>query len=811
MAENTRSVFQPSHSLQNTRAPFIQKRIRRAAAACYYCHARKVRCDAAISGYPCTNCTLDKRTDCTLRPNATSRFKKLQTKSSDEPNPADKKCERGSPPEPTSSAEPPNYPEIQPLTESPWNFDWDSIAQSSGLGEEPVTSNRSVTPGFPKHFLDLDRLSTLPMGEVHNISIRCCLDIPPRHIAEVFLKKYFLLIHPSLPILDEATIWSAFIQENDNSTYYPKLSLFVFQAILLASCAFVPVEVVQQWGFPDTHTARRALYDRAKTLYDTGFEADPISRAQGCLLLTFHTTAEDPEAPMTWNICAIQNSMTAKLEINVSINDPLRITKKRLYWAIFVRDKILWLGRHRRPHFISTEFGLPMDHLNEDDLADEILFSPVYTSDAKRLLVKLFQAQCRLAIILTDIVSIVFSIFDGYSPRLSINELQATMVRVKELRGRLTWWKDDTQSRLYQRDSVQQGGIEILTKLVLMHYQSARIALAHYETFIVESHFDLLQDSSAAILLPIAKDLKSSVHHMTQIMKFFSSKNLTENIPMSVLAYCGTPMILAAIDAKLSPSHSESLERGNSLNYCADVVTQSRGAYDVTEFFSQGTNHLLQLAYTITENVFRKNTDLSKNHNVGSSEATHSIENEQSGLHVTPFNNLRVKGWVEAFLKYPRAYLSISTCIDYSLAMGRLPRDELLPPLIRDTMPLILGLPKLPWMIESPRNARATPQTERLLTEQPESQEEVAMDSNGFSLDDPWYWSFMQNFNPNMGLAQNNLDNNLDGLGLVHGIPELDPSEMDQKASIDFYSSYNPRPNLPSFGIITGKLTSSQN
>ncbi|KAJ5287120.1 hypothetical protein N7478_002806 [Penicillium angulare] len=805
MAENTRSVFQSARSIQNTRVPFIQKRIRRAAAACYYCHARKVRCDAAISGYPCTNCTLDKRTDCTLRPNATSRFKKLQNRSNDEPKAADKTTQRVSPPELSSSAEPSNDPEIQPLTEAPWNFDWDSIAQSSGLGEEPVVSNSSTTQGFPKNFLDLDRLSTLPMDEVHNISIRCCLDIPRRQIAEVFLRKYFLLIHPSLPILDEAMVWGAFIQENDNTTYYPKLSLFVFQAILLASCAFVSVEVVQQWGFPDTHTARRALYDRAKTLYDTGFEADAISRAQGCLLLTFHTTAEDPEAPMTWNICAIQNSMAAELDLNISTNDPIRITKKRLYWAIFVRDKILWLGRHRRPHFISAEFGLSMDHLNEDDLADEILYSPVYTADAKRLLLKLFQAQCRLAIILTDIVSIVFSIFDGYSPRLSSNGLQRSMLEVKELRDRLTRWKDDTQSRIYQRDSLQQGSIEILTNLVLMHYQSARVALAHYETFLVESHFDLIQDSSAAILLPIAKDLKSSVYHMTQIMKFFSSKNLTENIPISVLAYCGTPMILAAIDAKLSPSHSESLERGTALNYCADVVTKSRGAYDVTEFFSQGTNHLLQLAYTITENVFRKNPELSKNRNFNPSEAPHGIEDDQSGLHVTPFNNLRVKGWVEAFLKYPRAYLSISTCIDYSLAMGRLPRDELLPPLIRDTMPLVLGLPKLPWMIESSRNTCTTPQAERLLTEQPESQEEDVMGPSEFDLDDPWYWSFMQNFNPNLGSAQNDLENNhdLDGLGLVHGIPELDPSEMSHKASIDSYSSFNPRPNFPSFGIIT--------
>lgn len=34
-------------------------RIRRAAVACEYCHARKVRCDAMVHGFPCTNCRLD--------------------------------------------------------------------------------------------------------------------------------------------------------------------------------------------------------------------------------------------------------------------------------------------------------------------------------------------------------------------------------------------------------------------------------------------------------------------------------------------------------------------------------------------------------------------------------------------------------------------------------------------------------------------------------------------------------------------------------------------------------------------------------
>lgn len=60
------------------------------------------------------------------------------------------------------------------------------------------------------------------------------------------------------------------------------------------------------------------------------------------------------------------------------------------------------------------------------------------------------------------------------------------------------------------------------------------MALAHHETFLVEHHLEFIQDRSAAILFGIAKELKDSIFHITQKMAYFASRNLTENIPLSV-------------------------------------------------------------------------------------------------------------------------------------------------------------------------------------------------------------------------------------------------------------------------------------
>ncbi|KAG2413185.1 hypothetical protein HFD88_002374 [Aspergillus terreus] len=553
------------------------------------------------------------------------------------------------------------------------------------------------------------------MNDVQVLMVNGCLEIPPKAAVNIFVRKYFLLLHPLLPIIDEAEFWEIYNQSNKFLSCLGKMSLFVFQAMLLASCA---------------------------VLYNTGFESDPLARAQGALLLTFHTTAEDPQATMTWNICAIQNAMTvSSIASNIDLQTAV-VVKKRLLWSVFVRDRILWLGRHRRPQFISANFNIGMGLLEELDIADEINSSPVHTPDSKRLLLKLFQAQCRLALILSDVNAIAFSASEAYSPQLSVEGLHSRLAKVQMLKSRLAQWRE-VWMPLPQTAAPEQEAIDILTNITLMHYESARIALSHHETFLVEQHLELIQDRSSTMLLGIAKELKDSISNVTQKLSYFASVDLTENMPLSVLASSGTPMVLSAIDVKLSSSQSDMLDRRRTLDACSKIIKQAGKVYDVTDFFSQGTNHILQLAYAITKNLFIDDNT----HRSDVLTAQPGNEDGQARAIVPASNGRRVKGWVDAFVKYPRAYLVISSCIDHSLATGRLPRDELLPPLIRGSVFMILGRPKLPWTITAPTNSNtdhAGRYNEEKRQDQDENQESVSLvDTRNPLLNDPWYWSLI--------------------------------------------------------------------
>lgn len=170
-------------------------------------------------------------------------------------------------------------------------------------------------------------------------------------------------------------------------------------------------------------------------------------------------------------------------------------------------------------------------------------------------------------------------------------------------------------------------------------------------------------------------------------------------------------MVLSAIDIKLSASNSEMMERRGSLEYFSEIIRQSRQIYDVTDFFSDGTNNILQLAYAITRDIFLQE-DATPSHRAQNGISSIGLIDQRdfnSGVsdgvdvncrpRLPTFKTLRVRNWTDAFLRYPRAYLRISTCIDYSLATGRLPRDESLPPLVRDTASFLFTMPSLPWTL----------------------------------------------------------------------------------------------------------------
>lgn len=152
------------------------------------------------------------------------------------------------------------------------------------------------------------------------------------------------------------------------------------------------------------------------------------------------------------------------------------------------------------------------------------------------------------------------------------------------------------------------------------------------------------------------------------------------------------PLVLSAINLKLSGTVEQTDSRRMSLEALGELMSHSRRVYDVTDFISTQTDDILHLAYLTSQQVF-----LQDKVNIQSTD--HSSRSKLSPSNVTKgkMEQRRITNWHDAFLHHTRAYLLIATTVDYFMSVGRLPKDNALPELVCFMPPL--GRVRLPWSL----------------------------------------------------------------------------------------------------------------
>ncbi|KAJ5688516.1 hypothetical protein N7462_002908 [Penicillium macrosclerotiorum] len=280
------------------------------------------------------------------------------------------------------------------------------------------------------------------------------------------------------------------------------------------------------------------------------------------------------------------------------------------------------------------------------------------------------------------------------------------MATISDIKKSLKIWEARTRPLNYETgDSEPHDPSITMRNLTFMYYHAARVDLAQYTALAIQESMSIDQGSYENAMFEIGDDLKNGISGLTNVLDYFSRNGHAECLPLSVLGYLGMPLILAAIDLKLSPSHGEMIKRQKRLDSLSKIIRHSESLYDVTDFVAAGTNQILQLAYHTTQNFFLpcESSVIITKEMKGSNQSL--IEKGRSTNFnlprgSRPTSHSRVKSWLDAFMHYPRAYLLISTSVDYSLAVGRLPYDNSLPASVRD-IPTMGMMTRLPWAIDT--------------------------------------------------------------------------------------------------------------
>ncbi|KAH9868897.1 Cutinase transcription factor 1 alpha [Plenodomus biglobosus] len=388
----------PSASSQNVPPGHPSFRRQRASRACETCHARKVRCDAASLGIPCTNCTAFS-IECRIPQPKRKKTQGPRTKTegseraeSEERSPA------------SASVEPRDRPALYNSEDGT-----PSTTLSSAYAAQQATHNGTyvqfMKPKFARapikeagrvaYLGESSNLSLLVhdhgttdvvhyplpenvrgakarVNEMDNMEIeilhqRGAFLLPPRALCDELVEAFFKWVAPVVPVINR----SRFMRQYRDPKNPP--SLLLLQAVLLAgSRVCTNTQLMDSSG--STTPAAMTFYKRAKALFDANFEDDRVTIVQALILMGWYW--EGPEDVTKnvfyWTRVAIVVAQGSGMHRSVEGSQLSRSDKrlwKRIWWTLYSRDRSVAVALGR-PVAIDPEDS-DVEMVSEDDFIDD--------------------------------------------------------------------------------------------------------------------------------------------------------------------------------------------------------------------------------------------------------------------------------------------------------------------------------------------------------------------------------------------------------------------------------------------------------
>lgn len=182
---------------------------KRAWRACQRCHARKVRCDGVVNGFPCTNCRLDLYDCAPWAPRNGTLAKQLERSTLDD---EDAQTVRHL----QHNLKKPRYRRCRNESNTQSNCGMSDIGfkmifcgtTDLRLSGDVLSSILLPFSFYP--FIKATRLRQLNPTQVAFLESQGCLHLPTKSVTDMFVHNYFLYVHPFLPLLDEAKFWQEY-------------------------------------------------------------------------------------------------------------------------------------------------------------------------------------------------------------------------------------------------------------------------------------------------------------------------------------------------------------------------------------------------------------------------------------------------------------------------------------------------------------------------------------------------------------------------------------------------------------------------
>ncbi|KAK4937736.1 hypothetical protein LTR10_021681 [Elasticomyces elasticus] len=436
----------------------------RAFKACQRCNQKKIKCDAAQTGLPCTRCRVDGAEDCAFISSRRGTYRRRLSHPPTRPNlgeatgtgslSSDPEVDVGTPCEEPGRSNPlamrfENFlkqgardadegllgkyglvllGDSSPLTFAlkelqPENRDRPEVSSSKDTQDSRMSSSATLSvPNVDDHSVSaptpvggnssLTKRSAHPShlsaADLAYLQAKGALSPPKPECLNALIEAFIDKFYPLCSIVDKVQ----FLKQHESRT----LPWILLQATCLIGTAYCDPVVLKKAGFKSRSAARRCFYDKAKVLYDVGYEPNSVVLLQAIVMMTFW----GPDMKSYWNPCSwvgVAVTIAESLGIHrstglvTSLQD--KVLLRRLWWMIAVRD--VYCGT-----LLGRPFRVNMSHADAQMLSSADFDLGESTRNNECELSALYQVQlARLSLILRRIVNARFNIgLDSTTPQL---------------------------------------------------------------------------------------------------------------------------------------------------------------------------------------------------------------------------------------------------------------------------------------------------------------------------------------------------------------------------------------------------------
>jgi hypothetical protein len=158
------------------------------------------------------------------------------------------------------------------------------------------------------------------------------------------------------------------------------------------------------------------------------------------------------------------------------------------------------------------------------------------------------------------------------------------------------------------------------------------------------------------------------------------------------------PLLTTALNISLASSSTQMALYKRRLHTLGQVLRSLEQVYEAAAMISAGMSHFLHLAYMTVQLPLDGDTQVGALFGPANSSPRSDISEQSPSTSTASALDGRTpsRTWKDFLLQSPRAYLLISTTVDYSLCIGHLPHDHALPDMLTCVFPGSLKI-RFPW------------------------------------------------------------------------------------------------------------------